>query len=43
MAGAEREMVMQCCIDRFGGDYEARDILTEAEIELDTNLILSHI
>ncbi len=34
MTQAEREMVMQRCTDRFGGDYEIREVPTEAEIEL---------
>ena len=34
MTLAEREMVMQRCIARFGGDYQIREVPTEAEIEL---------
>jgi alkyldihydroxyacetonephosphate synthase len=34
MTEAERAMVMQRCIDRFGGDYEIREMPVEAEIEL---------
>ncbi len=34
MTQAEHDMVMQRCVDRFGGDYEVREVPTEAEIEL---------
>ena len=34
MTSSEREMVMQRCCDRFGGDYEIRLPPTEDEIEL---------